>query len=124
MPERGPTKTESPTIIPGATTIDVAMAKKLFDRGAKFVDVRGPSWNLGRIPGATHLFLKEQFSEASLVSVGRKDDEIVIYCMGPACLLSSKACAQAVSWGYEKIYYFRDGFPAWQAAGHPIETPK
>ncbi len=124
VPEIGSTEKESPILIPGAKTIDVAMAKMLYDRGIKFVDVRGPSWDLGHIPGATHLFLREQFSEASLASVASKNEELVIYCMGPACLLSSTACAQAVSWGYENIFYFRNGFPAWQAAGHPIEYPE
>ncbi len=123
VPASGPSEKESPKILPGATTIDAAMAKKLFDRGVQFVDVRGPSWNLGRIPGATHLFLQKNFSATSLALVAKKDEEIVIYCMGPACLLSSKACGRAISWGYQKIYYFRTGFPAWQAAGYPIEQP-
>lgn len=31
---------ESPTIIEGATTVDTAQARQLFDQGAAFVDVR------------------------------------------------------------------------------------
>ena len=121
VPASGQDDAESPKEVPGAVTIDVATARILFGRGVKFVDVRGPSWNLGHIPGATHLFLKGNFGETSLASVARKNEEVVFYCMGPSCLLSSKACAQAVSWGYEKVYYFRGGFPAWQAAGNPVE---
>jgi rhodanese-related sulfurtransferase len=123
VPASGQADQESPKQIAGAVTIDVTEARALFDRGVKFVDVRGPSWDLGHIPGAVHLFLKEQFSEAALAEVTQKDEEIVFYCMVPNCLLSSKACARAVSWGYENVYYLRDGFPAWQAAGHPVEIP-
>ena len=40
--------------------------------------------------------------------------------MGPRCLLSSKACAKAVGWGFEKVYYLREGLPGWKAAGYPV----
>ena len=122
VPERGPKSKESPIDIPGAVTIDVVKARQLFDRGVKFVDVRGPSWNLGRVPGATHLFLNEGFDKETLATVVGQNEEVVFYCMGPACLLSSTASARAVSWGYKKVFYFRDGFPSWQAAGHPVEV--
>ncbi|MFQ5985706.1 MAG: rhodanese-like domain-containing protein, partial [Alphaproteobacteria bacterium] len=80
-------------------------------------------WSFGHIPGAVLLDLKIDFSEATLVEVVDKGQEVVIYCAGPACLRSSKACAQAVSWGFKKVYYFRDGFPGWKAAGHPVGLP-
>jgi rhodanese-related sulfurtransferase len=25
--------------------------------------------------------------------------------------------------GFKKVYFFRDGFPGWKTAGHPIEVP-
>ena len=50
-----------------------------------------------------------------------KDEAVVIYCNGEKCMRSSKACAQAVEWGFTNISYFRDGFPAWKAAGYPTE---
>jgi rhodanese-related sulfurtransferase len=121
VPERGKDDAESPRVVPGAMAIDVREARNLFDRGVHFVDVRGPSWNLGHIPGATHLFLKDHLNESSLSATVEKHEQVVFYCMGPGCLLSSGASALAVSWGYEKVYYFRDGFPAWQAAGHPVQ---
>jgi rhodanese-related sulfurtransferase len=115
----------SPFEIPGATTIDAATAKALRDRGVPFVDVRGDaSWDLGHIPGAVHLELKKVFSEARLSGIVTKDQEVVILCGGPKCLRSSKACAKAVSWGFEKVYYFRDGVPGWKAAGYPEALPK
>ncbi len=112
----------SPAEINGATTIDAATAKSYFDRGVIFVDVRKDSdWDAGRVPGAVHLELKKVLSEDKLAEVVDKNTEVVIYCNGEKCMRSSKACAKAVSWGFSKVYYFRDGFPAWEAAGYAVE---
>ncbi len=78
--------------------------------------------DIGQIPGAADIELKEVLSEAALLRVVGKGAEVAIHCEGPKCLRSSKACAKAVSWGFTKIYYFRDGFPAWRAAGYPVEV--
>ena len=111
---------ESPTEVAGATTVDAAAAKLLFDQGVAFVDVRNEShWNLGHIPGAVLLNFKSDFSEAGLLAVVARDQAVVIYCEGPKCLRSSKACVRAVAWGFEKVYYLREGFPGWKAAGYP-----
>ena len=113
---------DSPEKINGATTVSTAEAKALFEKGVTFIDVRKNSdWEAGRIPGAKHLELKKVLSEESLAKVAGKDKQIVIYCNGPKCMRSSKACAKAVAWGFSKIYYFRDGFPAWQSQGYPVE---
>jgi adenylate cyclase len=113
----------SPIEIAGATTIDAAAAKTMLDRGVPFVDVRSDEdWSLGYIPGAVHLDSDDAFGEESLTAVASKDQAVVIYCMGPRCLRSSAACAKAVSWGFTQVFYFREGFPAWKAAGYPFEV--
>ncbi len=118
-----PASGTSPIEIEGATTIDAAQAKTLFDRGVLFVDVREDAdWKAGHIPDAVHLELYNVFSEATLTEVAGKDEEVVIHCHGPSCGLSATACANAVSWGFKRVYYFRDGFPGWKAAGHAIAT--
>ena len=112
----------SPETVPGATTISTAEAKKLFDEGAPFVDVRKNSdWEAGRVPEAYHIELKKVFSESELAKVVKNDEPIVIYCNGPKCLRSSKASAMAVKWGFTKVHYFRDGFPSWKSAEYPVE---
>jgi len=124
VPEAGQGKEVSPTKVIGATTIDAAEAKRLHNRGVIFVDVRGnDSYNDGHIPGAAHLYLKEGFDEVALTAVATKGQEVVIYCQGPRCLLSSKACAKAIAWGFVKVYYFREGFPSWKAAGYLVDVP-
>jgi rhodanese-related sulfurtransferase len=108
--------------IPGAVTVDATKAKQLFDQGALFLDVRRDSdWDNGRIPDALHLELKKVFSKESLSEEAAMNDPIVIYCNGEKCLRSSKATALAVKWGFKKLYFFRDGFPAWKQASFPVE---
>ena len=112
---------DSPTKVEGATTVDVATAKALFDQGVPFVDVRGDPYSDGHIPRAVHLKLTTAFGKVELAEVVKKDQEVVIYCDGHTCNWSSNACEVAVSWGFKKVYYFRDGYPGWKAAGYPVE---
>ena len=112
----------SPVTVPGATTVDTAAAKDLFDQGVVFVDTRTDAdWEAGRIPAAVHLELKQVLSAARLSAVVQKDQLLVFYCNGPKCLRSAEGAAMAVAWGFTQVYYFRAGFPAWQAAGYAIE---
>jgi len=59
----------------------------------------------------------------SLSSLVGLDDEVVFYCGGLDCHLAANSCAQALTWGYTKVYYFAGGFPAWRDAGYPVEIP-
>ena len=112
----------SPESIAGATTVDATKAKQLFDSGAAFIDVRKDSdWEAGRIPDAIHLELKSGLTEEALLEEVGKDEAVVFYCNGHKCMRSSKAATKALGWGFNKVYYFRDGFPSWKAAGNPIE---
>jgi rhodanese-related sulfurtransferase len=112
----------SPQSIDGAVTLDTAEAKAMFDREVAFVDVRKDSdWDAGRIPGAIHLDIKSKFSEESLAGEIEKGESVVIYCNGASCMRSSDASAMAVGWGFTRVHYYRDGFPAWKAAGNPVE---
>jgi rhodanese-related sulfurtransferase len=112
----------SPEAVPGAITIDTARAKTLFDNGAIFIDVRNDAdWEAGRIPGAVHLDLDTGFTANSLRAVARPDQAVVMYCNGTKCPRSSQAAASAVSWEFTRVFYYRLGFPDWQAAGYPVE---
>ena len=112
----------SPMEIAGAKTVSTSEAKALFDDGVIFVDVRKDSdWEAGRVPDAIHIELKKVYSPETLGEEIPKDQKVVIYCNGEKCMRSSKACAKAVEWGFTQVYYYRDGFPAWKAAGYPVE---
>ena len=112
----------SPESVDGATTVDAAAAKALFDQGALFVDVRtAKGFDAGRIPDAVLLDLKKNYTKESLGAEAAAGDPIVIYCNGINCWRSAKAAKKAISWGYTKVNYFRGGFPAWKKAGYPVE---
>lgn len=113
----------SPSTVEGTTTVSLAEARALYDKGVKFIDVRNSRFFASaHIPGAIHLDLKYNFDEEKLKRVARSDEPIVIYCSGEMCSRSYRASASAVSWGYEHVYYFRTGFAAWKAAGFPIRS--
>jgi rhodanese-related sulfurtransferase len=110
----------SPAEVEGCTTVDAATAEDLFHRRVPFVDVRSVhEYDTGHIPGAVHL--SSTFGESELAQIAIRNQEIVIYCDGPTCSRSSKACKMAGSSGYKNVYYFRDGYPGWKAAGYPSE---
>jgi len=112
----------SPMTVDGTTSVDTAEAKKLFDQGVLFVDVRSTkAWNAGRIADSILLDSKTSFTEQALLAEMKKSDPVVIYCNGETCLRSAAACKKAVSWGFAKVYYYRDGYPAWKSAGNPVE---
>ena len=112
----------SPESIEGATTVDTAAAKVHFDNEVAFVDPRKDGdWEAGRIPGAFHLEINEKLTEDSLSAVVKKDEAVVIYCNGIKCMRSPKAVKKAVEWGFSKVYYYREGFPEWKKANHPVE---
>ena len=112
----------TPTNSSRYTVINAETAKQLFDRDAKFIDVRTKtSFTKGHIPGAMNLMPGRGFSSDRLAQLVNKDDEIVFYCYGIHCELSSRATDSAVRWGYKKVHYFVRGFPAWQESGYPVE---
>jgi rhodanese-related sulfurtransferase len=112
----------SVTRVAGASTVDAVAAKALFDQEAAFVDLRKDNaWEAGRIPGAIHLDFRNAFSREALEAKVDRDEPVVFYCSGVHCPRSSKAAGKALEWGYQRVYYFREGFPGWQNAGYPIE---
>ena len=112
----------SPENVEGATTVSVDDAYTLFEEGVVFVDVRKMAdVDAGTIPGAVHLDVKSAFTEAELGALVDKATAVVVFCNGHACLRSSQAAAMAVEWGFTKVYYMRDGYPAWETAGFPIQ---
>lgn len=122
-------ETLSPETVPGTETIDVKKAKELFDAGVLFVDSRSKTaFDAGRIPGAENVPLSKTPTDADYAAVKTAleklttpEKPVVMYCQGPSCPLSAMMATKAVEWKYSKIYYFRDGFPAWKAAGYTVE---
>ena len=69
----------SPEQVAGATTVSTMEAKRLFDEGVIFLDVRSNrDWEAGHIPGSKHLELKKVYNEDSLREIASPDQKIVI----------------------------------------------
>jgi rhodanese-related sulfurtransferase len=126
-----PVKTDSsylsPESVPGATTVDTTEAHALWEQRAWFVDPRSDSdWQAGRIPGATHIKYDpgkrdQELTAERLAQEVARDEPVVFYCNSEGCDRSSWAAALAAEWGWEEVYYYRQGFPSWKAAGNPVE---
>lgn len=112
---------QSPEKVEGAITTTLTQAKKLFDDGAVFIDVRNTRYyTRGHLPSAIHLDYKYNFDEATLSAVAVKSEPIVIYCSGVKCSRSYRASEKAVSWGFKTVHYFRGGIADWRRAGYPV----
>jgi TolB-like protein/class 3 adenylate cyclase/rhodanese-related sulfurtransferase len=102
--------------------VEATAVKEMLESGVVVVDVRDAgSYGRGHLPGAIHLDLNLALTEENLMEVVNKDDPVIFHCWGPSCSYSAMGCAKALLWGYKEIYYFPGGFPAWKAAGYPIE---
>lgn len=115
-------KAPAPLEVEGAITISTKRAKSLMNQGATFIDVRRVTdYQSSHIQWAIHLDLKLDLTEDSLLAVVKKNQAVVIYCNGDMCQRSALASKQVVTWGWQKVYYYRGGFPDWKAAGLPVE---
>lgn len=106
--------------IRGATTVNALEAMTLYQQGATFVDVRDSfEYQLGHIRSAVHLDLKREFNDLYLIETLDRNIPIVIYCNSAHCYRSAVATFLAVGWGYENVYYFKDGYFTWLALDFP-----
>lgn len=113
----------APESLTGATTIDAAKAKEMFDAKTAFLDPRKSSdYEEGHIPGAVHLDLTKTLTKESMQArFPDKSQAIVVYCNGVRCKRSSDTIPKLVEWGYTNIYFFREGLPAWVSEDFPVE---
>jgi len=51
-----------------------------------------------------------------------KNQPVIFQCNGPECWKSYKAARVALSKGFKTVYWFRGGYPEWEAAGLPVES--
>lgn len=112
---------EAPSEVSGALTVNAYQARRLHEVGAVFVDVRSPrEWSWGHVQGAVHLELATRFGTLADSQLPRAVP-LVIYCDSDLCPGSAQAARMAVGWGYRQVFYFRDGYFAWQLEDFPQE---
>ena len=112
---------EAPQAVHGALTVNAHQAKRLHELGAMFVDIRPMrEWTWGHVQGALHLDLDTGFGILASQNMPRRVP-LVIYCYSEICPGSAQAARMAVAWGYRQVFYFRDGYFAWQLEDFPQE---
>ncbi len=116
-------KTNGEYNVRGTTRVDAPMAKRLLERGAKLIDVRGPlGFARSHAAGAVNLPVVTVLSRETLTKVAGKDEEIIFSCHGKYCGDSAYSSAKALVWGYRNVYHFAGGFPAWEDAHYPVAS--
>ena len=117
-------KAKNNIVIDGIEIGTVDQARELYDSGGYiFVDARSPEdYEEGHIKGAVSLPVG-QFEEKIAAFMERYPPEasIVTYCSGRTCEDSHHLAELLLEFGYDKVNVFIDGFPGWEAEGHPIE---
>lgn len=135
----------TPATVTGGTALDTPAAQRLWKAGgAVWIDVLpaphrpaalsasavwlpvphhdipGSLWlpDVGR--GVLNANLEAYFrTNLAEVTKHRKDAPSVLYCLAN-CWMSWNAAKRAASWGYTRIYWYRDGTDGWQAAKLPL----
>ena len=74
-----------------------------------------PGPGAGEIPAPVESFFRQQLAKATDNDPTRP---VVIYCH-KSCWLSWNAAKRALSYGYQHVYWYRDGIEGWKAAGLP-----
>lgn len=134
----------TPDHLPGATTITAAQAVALQQQGAVLIDaspltlgsygeqadqwivkadhpsIAGSVWlpNVGEqqpSPAIERWFA----AELARLSEGRRDAPLVFFCR-PDCWMSWNAGRRALSLGYQRVYWYRDGIPGWELELFPL----
>lgn len=123
----------TPDSLNNATLVQADKAKELQGAGAKMIDTRvSAEYAEAHIKGAINAPYKEKSKKApdydpkedsfDLTKLPTdKNSALIAYCNGAECWKSYKASSEMVKAGYKKVYWFREGFPAWKAKGYPVE---
>ena len=122
-----PVKVDLPFVpdLDQAIEVKLANVKKFFDAGAAlFVDAREvPEYVEGHIAGAVNVPFDDAVAKPALIEPFKKAGKpLILYCSGGDCELSKDLARNMLAQGIRKVLVFTDGFPAWKAAGYPVET--
>lgn len=95
--------------------VDVPTAYRLFQQGsAVFVDAReAERYAAGHVPGAVNVMPD---GDLSMLPYG---GTLIVYCDGAECGASARLAERLSQMRTAKTVIMLDGWPGWQAAGHP-----
>ncbi len=101
----------------GLPGVSVNYVKKVQDKDTTVViDARPPrKFKKGNVPGSVNV-PTTRFDEQKASLPEDKGSELIFYCGGYQCSLSTKGAAMAKSLGYSNVKVFQAGYPAWKKA--------
>ena len=104
-------------------TVNLQQAKRLYELGATFIDIRSQdAWQIGHIDKALHYDFYEDLNALKNNTNISKDTPLVFYCESSECLQAAYASAVGLFWGYDKVFYFQDGYFAWLLKDYPVQS--
>ena len=127
LPAPAPPAPPSAAVASPLREITTGEAWAAFQAGAPFLDARrSAEYAMGHIRGAWCTPVWEADLEDRLFTFKAQrrpgpDDPIVLYCSGGDCRDSHLLAEKLLGEGYFHLLIYRDGYPGWVAAGHPVE---
>lgn len=104
-------------------TVSLQQAKRLHEAGATFIDIRTyDAWRIGHIEKALHYDFYEDLNGLKDSTELSKDTPLVFYCESSECLQAAYASAVSLFWGYDKVFYFQEGYYVWLLNDYPIQS--
>lgn len=100
-------------------TISREELKARLDRGDVFklyMTLERRAFDHSHIPGSIHLD-----SIVEVAATLSPEDEIVVYCAGPACISSINAYRVFRKLGFTHLYRYAGGLEEWHDAGYTLE---
>jgi rhodanese-related sulfurtransferase len=116
-PEQAPTS---------STRIDTERAFAEWSAGSVFLDARvsDAHYDDGHIAGSIPMAVWEGDIDDRIMNLMveyQPEQRFVVYCTGGACEDSDLLRQKLRAAGFEDVLVYLGGFPAWAAAGHPVE---
>ncbi len=121
-PPPEPTPSAKATVAPEFISFEEALELHRKNE-ALFVDARlAYDYNLGHIPGAINVPLKDFSLELSPLASVQRDRLIVTYCDGADCNSSIELATQLSEAGFTRVKMFFGGWNEWQSRHLTIEN--
>ncbi len=91
-------------------------SEQVYIPGSKYIGYAG---DYGTFDDGIQRGLKEELAKLTNDNL---DMPLVFFCIGAKCWESYNAALRAIKLGYRKVYWYRGGINAWQAAHRPYPT--
>lgn len=115
-------KKQTPLKIDGVNVVSIKEAKKLYDKGAVFLDARvKTNYNLAHIEKAVWFYDQDSIQDNSKIITLDKNKPYVTYCHNTVCPRSAVLALLLVDNGFSKVYWMRDGIIEWDKSGLPTK---